>query len=116
MLISTYPSACHGPVIRRKLAAINIEAFLVLGEGDNEVRGALLQRRNVDLLVKGRALVDSMHLLRPWMRTGLHQICQHHPRIWIPVRTGIYTKRAQSAMCSRLWTGNDSFEPSCRRQ
>src|SRR5260370_39126196 len=31
-------------------------------------------------------------------------------------RASIYTKRTQSSMGSRRWTGNNSFEPSRRRQ
>src|SRR6266446_3828758 len=116
MLISADASACHRTCIRLKLAAVDIEAALVFREGDNEVRCTLLQRLNVDRLVKRRAIINSTHLLRWSNRTGLHYVCQHHPRIGIAVRTGIHTKRAKSTMCSRRWTGDDSFEPSGRCQ
>ena len=60
-------------------------------------------------------------LLRGYVRNGLtrtwlQHICQHHLRIGIAVRTRIYAKRTQSTMYSRRWAGNNSFEPSCRRQ
>src|SRR5260370_13324570 len=64
MLISTYASACHRSCIRRKLAAIDVEAVLVLREGDNEVRCSLLQRLNVDRLVERRGADPNKAVLR----------------------------------------------------
>src|SRR5260370_34363800 len=72
MLISTYASACHRTCIRRKLSAIDVEAVLVLREGDNEVRCNLLQQLNVDRLVKWQPVNDIIHLLRRGIRAEMH--------------------------------------------
>src|SRR2546429_1027171 len=123
MLISTDASARHGRCIRRKLAAIDVETVLVLRKSDRKLRCRLLQRLNVYWLVDGRAVIDSTRPLRSYVRNGLtrtwlRHICQYHLRIGIPYGTRIYAKRTQSTMCSRLWTGNDRFEPSrwCQQQ
>src|ERR1700686_1102931 len=110
MLISTHAGAGHRTCVRSILAAIDVEAVLVLGEDDSEVRSSLRQRFNVDRLELRRGGIDSIHLLRRSIRTrltragliwtGLHEICQHHLRIGITVRTCTYTKRTQSTMRS----------------
>src|SRR5882762_184768 len=116
MLVSTYVSAGHRTCIHLKLAAVDVEAVLVLREDDDEVRGNLFQRLDLDRLIDRRASIAVMHLVRRRIRPGLHQICQDHPRVGIPGRTRIYTKGSQSAMCSTGWTRDDSFEPSRGRQ
>src|ERR1700732_748466 len=50
MLISTYANAGHRTCVGRKLAAIDVEAVFVLGEGYDEVRCNFLQRLWVDQL------------------------------------------------------------------
>src|SRR2546427_7644574 len=83
MLIRTYASACHRRCIRRKLAAIDVEALLIFGKGDSKLRCRLLQRLNVYWLGDRRPVIDSTRPLRSFERNGLtptwaRPICQHH--------------------------------------
>src|ERR1700733_7546124 len=76
MLISTYAGAGYWTCVRRVLAAVDVEAILVLGEDDGEARRSLLQRLYVDRLIQRRTLIDSMRfqacrLCIGFMRTRL---------------------------------------------
>src|SRR5882724_1791222 len=59
-LIGTHADAGHWISIGRELMVIDVEAVLVLGEGDNEVRCETLQRLDVDRLVDWRTNVDGL--------------------------------------------------------
>src|SRR6202008_55390 len=60
MLIRTDTSACHRRCIRRKFAPVNVEAVLVFGESNNEIRCSLLQGLDVDWPVNRWAVVGGM--------------------------------------------------------
>ena len=63
VLISADTSARHRTGVGRKLAAIDVEAVLVLRKRDSKLRHCPLQRLNVDALVDCRAVIDCMQLL-----------------------------------------------------
>src|ERR1700722_11388484 len=71
MLIGTDGSCGHRRCIHGKFAAVDVEAVLVLCECDGEVWRGLLQRFNVDWFVNRRAVVDSVSLISPDVRTEL---------------------------------------------
>src|SRR5271170_6077956 len=109
MLIRADASAGHRTCIHRKFLTVDVEAVLILNEDDREVWCSPLQRLDVDRLVNPRPVITSVRLLRVSISagligSGLHQICQYHPRIGSSGRTRIHTKRSQRTMhCSR-WT------------
>src|ERR1700674_1206385 len=64
MLISAHANGCHWTSIWRLLLPVDIEAVLVFGEGDKKFRRTLLQRFDVDKLVKRWAIVNRVLLFR----------------------------------------------------
>src|SRR5579864_3183557 len=83
MLKRTDTNACHRTRTRRKLAAVDIEAVLVLCKSDYEIRRRFLERLNIDGFINRRTMVDGMRVPRKWVRFELigpwrHKICQHH--------------------------------------
>ena len=60
MLIRPDTSACHRTRIRRKFAAVDVEAILVLCEDYSEVGFSFLQRLYVDRPIKWWSVMDRM--------------------------------------------------------
>ena len=69
MLIAADLGGRHGCRIRRKLAAVDVEAVLVLGKGNHEVWCGFLQRLNINWLINRRTVVNSVLLLRQCFST-----------------------------------------------
>src|ERR1700730_12739187 len=126
MLIRAHANACHRVCIHRKLFFVDVKAVLVLGEDHGKSRRALLERLHIDRLVEGSTAMDRMcwrraciYIVLIWtdlLWTGLNHISEHHRWIGIPAWTSNDAKCAQGAMCAHRRTGDDSFNPSRRRQ
>jgi hypothetical protein len=103
---------CHRRIRRTVFPSINVEAFLVLGEVHNKVRGGMFYACNESLRQRLENRQGGVNWRYAWLGFGLrniYQVREHHRGVGVSIRPGIEAKCTQRRVGSGLGSGDDCF-------